>query len=56
MAHADRKILCIEDDRETAGLIWSTAREALEELRGIIGVLRDGAQSGAPSAPQPSAI
>ena len=26
--------------RETAGLIWSTAREALEELRGIIGVLR----------------
>ena len=42
--------------RETARLIWSTAREALEELRGIIGVLRDGdgAQSGAPSAPQPS--
>lgn len=42
--------------RETAGLIWSTAREALEELRGIIGVLRDGdgAQSAAPSAPQPS--
>jgi len=42
--------------RETAGLIWSTAREALEELRGIIGVLRDddGTQSGAPSAPQPS--
>ena len=42
--------------RETAGLIWSTAREALEELRGIIGVLRDGdgAPCGAPSAPQPS--
>ena len=41
--------------RETAGLIWSTAREALEELRGIIGVLRGGdTQSEAPSAPQPS--
>jgi signal transduction histidine kinase len=42
--------------RETAGLIWSTAREALEELRGIVGVLRDGdgAQVGVPSAPQPS--
>jgi signal transduction histidine kinase len=45
-----------EQVRETAGLIWSTARAALEELRGIIGVLRDGdgAQAGAPSAPQPS--
>jgi signal transduction histidine kinase len=46
-----------EQVRETAGLIWSTARGALEELRGIIGVLRDdddGGQAGAPSAPQPS--
>jgi signal transduction histidine kinase len=44
-----------EQVRETAGLIWSTAREALEELRGIVGVLRDdGVQGGAPSAPQPS--
>jgi signal transduction histidine kinase len=45
-----------EQVRETAGLIWSTAREALEELRGIIGVLRDGdgTQAGVPSAPQPS--
>ncbi len=45
-----------EQVRETAGLIWSTAREALEELRGIIGVLRDGdgALAGVPSAPQPS--
>ena len=45
-----------EQVRETAALIWSTAREALEELRGIIGVLRDGdgAQAGVPSAPQPS--
>jgi len=45
-----------EQVRETAGLIWSTAREALEELRGIIGVLRDGdgTPTGVPSAPQPS--
>ena len=45
-----------EQVRETAALIWSTAREALEELRGIIGVLRDGdgAQAGVPSPPQPS--
>jgi signal transduction histidine kinase len=44
-----------EQVRETAGLIWSTARGALEELRGIIGVLSDDdAQAGAPSAPQPS--
>ena len=45
-----------EQVRDTAGLIWSTAREALEELRGIIGVLResDGALAGVPSAPQPS--
>jgi signal transduction histidine kinase len=45
-----------EQVRETAGLIWSAAREALEELRGIIGVLRDGegAQAGVPSTPQPS--
>jgi signal transduction histidine kinase len=43
-----------EQVRETAGLIWSTAREALEELRGIVGVLRDGALVGVPNAPQPS--
>ena len=45
-----------EQVRETAGLIWFTAREALEELRGIIGVLRDGdgAPACVPSAPQPS--
>ena len=42
--------------RETAGLIRSTARQALEELRGIIGVLHDGdgAGSEAARAPQPS--
>ena len=40
--------------RETAGLIRSTARQALEELRGIIGVLRDGGSEEASRAPQPS--
>jgi signal transduction histidine kinase len=40
--------------RQTAGLIRSTARQALEELRGIIGVLRDGGSDEAPRAPQPS--
>src|SRR5215831_11283098 len=40
--------------RQTAGLIRSTARQALEELRGVIGVLRDGGSDEAPRAPQPS--
>jgi signal transduction histidine kinase len=42
--------------REAAGLIRSTARQALEELRGIVGVLRDdnGGGDDAPRAPQPS--
>jgi signal transduction histidine kinase len=41
--------------RETAGLIRSTARQALEELRAVIGVLHDGgAGDQAPHAPQPS--
>jgi signal transduction histidine kinase len=48
---------------ETAGLIRSTARQALEELRDAIGVLRDGTgdgdgdrgpASGAERAPQPT--
>jgi signal transduction histidine kinase len=42
---------------EAAGLIRSTARQALEDLRGIVGVLRDGdgdAGDEAPRAPQPS--
>jgi signal transduction histidine kinase len=45
-----------DEVRETAGLIRSTARQALEELRAIIGVLRDGdgADDEAPHAPQPS--
>ena len=42
--------------RETAGLIRSTARQALEELRGVIGVLGQAgsAEDDAPRAPQPS--
>jgi len=39
---------------EAASLIRSTARQALEELRGVIGVLRDGDGGEAPRAPQPS--
>src|SRR5215218_8372592 len=41
--------------RETAELMRTTARQALEELRGVIGVLRDGAgPEGAPPPPQPT--
>jgi signal transduction histidine kinase len=40
--------------RETAELLRSTARQALEELRGVIGVLRDeSGQDLAPIGPQP---
>jgi signal transduction histidine kinase len=44
-----------EKVRETAVLLRSTARQALEELRGVIGVLREepGGES-APPAPQPT--
>ncbi|WP_017588665.1 histidine kinase [Nocardiopsis ganjiahuensis] len=38
---------------ETAGLIRTTGREALAELRGILGVLRDDGTDTAPTAPQP---
>ncbi|WP_415840920.1 sensor histidine kinase, partial [Nocardiopsis rhodophaea] len=38
---------------ETAGLIRNTGREALSELREILGVLRDDPASEAPTAPQP---
>ena len=41
--------------RETAELLRSTARQALEELRGVIGVLREEpGQETAPPAPQPT--
>jgi signal transduction histidine kinase len=40
--------------RETAELLRSTARQALEELRGVIGVLREEpGEEPAPQAPQP---
>ena len=41
--------------RETAELMRSTARQALEELRGVIGVLREEpGHESAPPAPQPT--
>jgi signal transduction histidine kinase len=41
--------------RETAELLRSTARQALEELRGVIGILREEpGQETAPPAPQPT--
>ncbi|MEY2475072.1 MAG: hypothetical protein QOG87_387, partial [Actinomycetota bacterium] len=41
--------------RETAELLRMTARQALEELRGVIGVLReDAGRESPPAAPQPS--
>ena len=41
--------------RETAELLRSTARQALEELRGVIGLLReDPGQEPTPPAPQPT--
>jgi signal transduction histidine kinase len=41
--------------RETAELLRLTARQALEELRGVIGVLReDSGRESPPAAPQPS--
>ncbi|MTD14761.1 two-component sensor histidine kinase [Nakamurella sp. YIM 132087] len=42
-----------EKIEETAGLIRSTARATLEDLRGVLGVLRSDADSDAPLAPQP---
>ena len=44
-----------EKVRETAELMRSTARQALEELRAVIGVLREEpGQESAPAAPQPT--
>jgi signal transduction histidine kinase len=42
-----------EKVRETAELLRATARQALEELRGVIGVLREE-PGQAPAAPQPT--
>jgi signal transduction histidine kinase len=43
-----------EEIAEAAGVIRATAHSALEELRQVIGVLRDGAEGGAPEPPQPT--
>jgi len=50
-----RPDLSPEEVRETAELLRSTARQALEELRGVIGVLREEpGQEPRPAAPQPT--
>lgn len=50
-----RPDLPTEKVRETAVLLRSTARQALEELRGVIGVLREEpGHEVAPAAPQPT--
>ena len=41
---------------EVAGVIRTTAVQALEELRSVLGVLRDGAGAGDVLAPQPDAV
>ncbi|GAA3721035.1 signal transduction histidine kinase [Spinactinospora alkalitolerans] len=53
--HAGGLEVSAADDRsaETAGLIRTTGREALAELREILGVLREDAHGRAPTAPQP---
>jgi signal transduction histidine kinase len=43
-----------EQVRQTAELLRSTARQALEELREVIGVLREGSAEVVPAAPQPT--
>jgi signal transduction histidine kinase len=43
-----------EEVAEAAGVIRETARAALEDLRQVIGVLRDGSESGTPEPPQPT--
>jgi signal transduction histidine kinase len=50
-----RPDLAPEKVRETAELLRSTARQALEELRGVIGLLReDPGEESPPPAPQPT--
>jgi signal transduction histidine kinase len=39
---------------EAAGVVRANARAALQELREVIGVLREGAESDAPDPPQPT--
>lgn len=44
-----------EQVREAARTIQETAHQAMTELRGVLGVLRDGPGDAAPELPQPSA-
>jgi signal transduction histidine kinase len=43
-----------EEIAEAAGVIRSTAHAALEDLRGVVGVLRDGGEGDGPEPPQPT--
>jgi signal transduction histidine kinase len=43
-----------KDIAEAAGVIRETAQTALQELRDVIGVLRDEAEEGTPQPPQPT--
>jgi signal transduction histidine kinase len=43
-----------EEIAEAAGVIRSTAHAALEDLRDVVGVLRDGSEDGVPEPPQPT--
>ena len=46
--------MAADEVRATAQLLRATAREALEELRGVIGVLRDDNEPSAELMPQPT--
>ena len=43
-----------EEIAEAAGVIRGTAHAALEDLRGVVGVLREGGEDGTPEPPQPT--
>jgi signal transduction histidine kinase len=43
-----------EEISQAAAVIRASAHQALEDLRAVLGVLRDGADSGGPQPPQPT--
>ena len=49
-----RPEMAADEVRATAQLLRATARHALEELRSVIGVLRDDTEPSAPIGPQPT--